>query len=229
MLHEIETLVNTLIVIFLPIEDITLKYTISLASTRIIIGLATLIYTKCYFRRIFLKIRYIAEKVCYYLKLEKLLTLAKSYFSSNNYIIIKNDSPFYVSISQYLLHKYNFDIVRCDIVNSTTNNYKYVITKITNDKICDIFTFNDKNYNIMISIVNQDNTNMYEICGNCPINILRQYISSIINSECDNDSISLYRTTRTTVDKKNKIKWGNQVVSTNKCLSNTIVSGYNSI
>lgn len=216
MIPEIETLISTLLIVYLPMEDQGLKITLSLSITKML----------C------LLLQYGATS------LGTLFVFWKKYFSKS-YIKIPNDNMIYNGLLYYLSTKYKNDISGYQM-KINYDSPIYIIKELNKNYVTDTFTVNNKTFKIMINILNEGVTNtetniisennVINISGYCHIDILKEYvkhITKIIDSEyinTDNNTLLIYKVAKKGTKEDKNISWKEYVIKTNKNLNNTIVS-----
>lgn len=217
MISEIETLISTLLILYLPILDQGLKITLSLSITKVICSILTYLLT---FATTF-------------------FTFFKRYISKS-YIRIPNDNMIYNGLLYYLTTKYKDNISGYQMkINYDETIYN--IKELNKTYVTDLFIHNGKSYKVMIGLVSESNLNkddkktivndndVIEISAYCNIDILKEYvkyITSFIDKEyinTDNNTLLIYKIMKKGNKEDKQICWKEYVTKTNKNLNNTIV------
>lgn len=223
MISEIETLISTLLILYLPILDQGLKITLSLSITKLICS--TLTFTLKYIITFF--------------------TFIKRYISKS-YIRIPNDNTIYNGLLYYITTKYKDNICGYQM-KINYDEMIYNIKELNKSYITDIFVHNGKSYKMMIGLVSDSNTSIntntnkddkktiigendnIEISAYCNIDILKEYVKYIthfIDKEyinTDNNTLLIYKIMKKGNKDDKQISWKEYVIKTNKNLNNTIV------
>ena len=234
VIDTLNQLLPTLLIIWLPIEDLTTRSVLSLSLSKLITTMIKNIYNA---------IKYLL----------KFIPINK--FFRKNYIKINQNMIQYDNLLQYISENYVQNIVGFNAYHDEDNDIKYRIEEI--DKLClkdtynyeniqyDIFLYTDKS---VIDSDNNNNNNNYNYNNNeknnyskvsseiiiksvCNTDVLKKYIEHIhymMNEKTTNknNALKIYRTnfTKNKGGKNDFTHWKKFICLTNKTLTNTIVS-----
>jgi len=214
LLDQISTLVTQLLAYYLPVEDISVKVTCSLAITTIVSVTLNFIYNKLsqYFKR---KINI-----------------------QENYIIIERNSKLYMDFIKHLYEKYFNETKGCKI-NDDDGMFSILIEELNNGELYD--TYNNQKVIICFDSTNRSSNDNGEdkneekkklsgkdlIVKANSMKILDEYIKNVIRNinTTKNKDINMYKLKISGNKKKDKhITWTKTKFVTNKTIQNTIVT-----
>ncbi|ARF12222.1 AAA family ATPase [Klosneuvirus KNV1] len=182
----------------------------------------------------------------------KNMSILKYFIHMPKYYIIKSSNTYYNTIIEYLYKKYINQIHGGSLIVEN-GNHRNMIEELSTQSLDDTFTFENKDYKIIINLKNaqkdekpdknkETNDNSTKstqgkdiiITGKCPINILEAYTQDLIikcqnKDDVDSDGSDMIRKLliyRPVInDGKNRfIFWNDYHHKTNKTIKNTIVS-----
>ena len=209
LLDQFATLITQLIAFYIPIDDMSIKITCSVAITGIVYAILKFIYDRAE--------KFFKKKISY----------------NENYVIIDRDTKFYIDFIKYLYDKYGSETKGCKIKDHD-GIFKMLIDELNDGELYDDY----KNNKITIMFEqgennNEKNENKKNLSGknivvktNGNIKILDDYIKSIIRdiNTSQNKDINMYKL-KVYGSKKDKktIEWIKNKFVTNKTMQNTIV------
>ena len=216
MISFLSQIITTLLPIYLPIEDTTVRITVGVAISGLICTI-----------------------------LDNLWSFSKNKFGffkrfyTKNYVKISADNPIYDGLLYYISKNYCNNVVGYDM-KLDMDIPKYIIREINKNAIEEKFNHKGNIYKIYIGFhnVSDSDTNIVNtdivISGKCSTNIIKEYIghiSELLNNEPmlfggkETSSIMIYNTISIPLGKKKfTVNWKNYKTITNKNLGNTIVS-----
>jgi len=214
----LNTLVSSLLSIYLPISEVGSRIAISLAISGILTNLLRTITT--YF--------WDPDVLIYWNK-------------KMTFVNIGPDNPLSEKILKYVYEKYNKDIHSYKVINDIGKN-KFVATKFKSTMLKDQYTHKGTTYDINISLEKpqpNQNQNSKPKSNNQPhepininiksiasVQIIEHYFNDIIFKTNTNtyNKVSIFRTEISTKKENRSIKWKSSVVKLSKTIKNTIVS-----
>jgi len=219
----LKRLLPTLLLLWLPIEDSTIKSVLSYPLSDFLINI----------------IRGIINWLSKYSHLIPFIN-----FYRKNYIKINKGMIQYDNLLIYISENYSKNIVGYTANSDAENEIKYDIDEINSMYLNDIFEHKGKKYNIFLQTTKNTNengnkksftTNEIYIKGNCSTTILKKYIEDIhylINERLTTkqNALKIFRMNFDETkgkDKKKKIQfqgWKKYICLTNKTIKNTILS-----
>jgi hypothetical protein len=220
----IEYVISSIIGVYLPFADVSLKIACSMAIAQIMTGLLAFSNTK-------------------------LIPLIKKWlnFDKDVYMIISKENPVYETLLEYFYKKYQEKIKGCH-VRVEHGKYKMFIFELTTKYLIDnyensIFKISFDNHDTKkpSNQNNESQNNHHEdelvtvlkdlhIKTNSDIKSLDRYMSHIImdiyskKSDDENKSLLIYKLYKQGKGDKSELLWKNMEIVTNKNMSNTIVS-----
>jgi SpoVK/Ycf46/Vps4 family AAA+-type ATPase len=220
MLQDVENIISTLLLLYLPIAEQGLKVIIASSVTKIICN--TLTYLALFSGTIFV--------------------FWKRYFTKNYINVSASNTNLYSSIMLYLKNKFPTEINGYE-VHTNFDESVYIIKELSKSYIADKFTHLGKTHEIKISISNKQevksnendkglgdsfNSQIITVYGKCDMEIIKEYIT-FVNKTVDTSYVSdknllqIYKVVKNTKE-KHSVKWKGESIKTNKNLQNTIVS-----
>lgn len=214
LLDQIATLLTQLIAFYIPIDDMSIKITCSVAITAIIYTILKFVWGKT----------------------EKFLKKRINY--TDNYVIIGNGSKLYNDFIKYMYDKYLNETKGCKIEDSD-GMFKMLIEELTHGELYDDY----KDNKISITFENNENNENNDDERNAEkknlsqkniviktknnMKVLDDYIKSIIReiNTNNNQDINMYKLKASGSKKKERtIEWKKNKFLTNKTMHNTIVT-----
>lgn len=214
MIGLISQLITTLLPIYLPIEDTTVRITVGIAISGILCSMLDKIWLFCKNKLAFIK-----------------------KFYTKNYVQISHDNPIYDGILYYISKNYCKNVVGYEM-KLDMDAPKYIIREINKSAIEETFDHENKKYTIYIGFSNSTQNNIVNtniiVSGKCSTAILKEYIahiSDVLSKEPiifggkEAASLMIYNTISVPIGKKKStVSWKSYKTITNKNLGNTIVS-----
>jgi len=215
--HTLEQLLPTLLIIWLPIDDITIKSVLSYSITKLIIDL----------------IKLIGNLLKGFLKYLPVINYYKKNYIKINYKMLQ-----YENLLLYISEKYDSNIVGYCAHCDEDNEIKYDIDEINKIYLNDMFEHEGKIYKIFL----QTDKNMIEgkykkleheilVKGNCGTNILKKYIENIHFTMSEKivskqNALKIFRMNYDVDNGKKKVfkGWKKYICLTNKTIKNTVPS-----
>jgi hypothetical protein len=214
--HNINTVISSLLSLYLPIDDNGTKLALSIAISSIVTQFVMRMFKMLSFFNGFV-----------------------NYFWKETYVIINQKNPAYDKIIDYIYTKYSDQILGCKLESDFGKN-KMIVDKLLNREIKEPFQFEEKNYIVKIKFgkaekvskgTNSDSNGTFTeerdilIYSMSSTTILEKYVNQLIrvcNEKVSND-ILIFKLTVS--DKKNRdIVWKEYCTRTSKNIRNTIVS-----
>jgi len=210
------TLLSAFVSFYLPFEDVATKVACSMALSQVIVIIGEKIFNGAFSN----------------------LNIWK-YFFTNNYVVVKQDNPFYDKFIELLYKKYINQLSGCQLYTDF-GTYKMMIDELNSKQLYDTYTFNNKMYKMKISLGdivtnNNNNTNSRSkpglvfrniiVSSNGTMDVLESYVQDMIKkcNEKTVNSLMIYKP-NVGVGKKRYISWKRNTFKTNKNIKNTIVS-----
>ena len=207
LIEQITTLLTQLVTIYLPVNDVNIKITMSIAISSIISAILYYVWSKL-------------KAIRFYRPAIK-----------ERYLIIENSNKIYIDFINYLYEKFTDNTKGCKI-DKTNNSYKLMIEEITNNELID---YHDGK-KITISFIEKQTKEKNEsnnlitkdiiLKTDSTIQHLEEYLKTIIRSinSTENKKINMYKLKKTGNGKNAYIEWFKNNFVTNKTMKNTIVS-----
>lgn len=216
----INTLVSSLLSIYLPISEVGSRIAISLAISGILTNLMHTIIT------------YFWDRDILYFWNRKM-----------THITIEPDNPLSEKILKYIYEKYNKDVHSYKIINDIGKN-KFVATKFKSSTLNDQYIHKGTTYDIRISLEKPKNNQNQQtnpkshphspyydpininIKSTAAIQIIELYFNDIVfkTNTSTYNKISIFRTEISNKKDNRSIRWKSSVVKLSKTVKNTIVS-----
>jgi len=205
LINHIATIVTHAVIAYLPLDDVNVKITFSLAISSIFIILITKFWD--HIKELKIWNRSIHEK----------------------YIIIQNQHQLYKDFIKYLYKKFMYETKGCKM-DKTNGSYDLLIDELSKNELVDQFENEKIKIGFQDKTVEKNGTKISEkdIVLRNPngIGILESYVKNVLSNinSSKNDNISIYKLNVTGGKKNRDIHWIKLKFYTNKTMKNTIVS-----
>lgn len=209
------TLLSAFVSFYLPFEDVATKVACSMALSQVIVIIGEKLFSGTFSN----------------------INLWK-YFFTNNYVIIKQDNPFYEKFIELLYKKYLKQLSGCQLYTDF-GTYKMMIDELNSKHLYDNYTFNGLDYKIKINLEGSNNNNSNDnkkvnkgiifkniiVTTNGSMDVLESYVQNMIK-KCNENTVNNLMIYKPNVGsgKKRFITWKSNSFKTNKNIKNTIVS-----
>jgi len=199
-------LISPLIGYYIPIEDASMKLSVTLLLTNILYA------------------------IIHKINFDRLYNLI-NYFVFEKSIDIHSSSPTYDIIVEYLKIKYN-DKIKTGLIGYSKDKSKLSIKAFNSNQLDDQFMHENVNYKIKIQVdtiidsKTESSSNKITVSGYCSIDILNKYIDKVTldSNIVRYNKIPIFSISISDDKKSKKIEWTKEITHISKTMVNTIVS-----